>query len=226
MIIDCHAHILPEVDHGCKNLDTAERQLKSAKEAGIDLIASTSHFYPDKELLDTFLNRRSQGYNKLQSLGIALPRVIVGAEATVCIGLHKLEGLEKLCIGNTGCLLLEMPFIKWNADYIETVKAIRDELKLTPIMAHIDRYPVPEVEKLLKLGLCCQVNAESICRFTQRRQIFKWIDAGHVFALGSDIHGTEPGYADFVKAKKLLGDRFDVIMRKSEEILGVHTAMK
>ena len=226
MIFDCHAHILPGVDHGCKDITMSQMQLKLAKEAGIEIINATSHFYPDKELLDTFLKRRNEGAAGLLSLNINLPRVLIGAEATVCIGMNRLEGLEKLCIGDTKCILLEMPFIKWNYDYIETVMAIRDKLKLTPIMAHIDRYPVAEVDKLLESGFCCQINVENICRFTQRRRIFKWIDDGHVFALGSDIHGTEPGYADFIKAKKLLGDRFNLIMRKSEEILGVHTAIK
>jgi protein-tyrosine phosphatase len=46
MIIDFHAHILPGLDHGCKDLTTAVTQLKMAKKAGIDVVVATSHFYP------------------------------------------------------------------------------------------------------------------------------------------------------------------------------------
>lgn len=225
MIIDCHAHILPRVDHGCESPGTAKLQLEAAVNAGVDVIVASSHFYPDKELLDTFLKRREEGIKSLNSMSLIRPRILIGAEATVCIGMQRLENLDKLCIGDTKCILLEMPFINWNSEYIEAVKGIRDELGLIPLMAHIDRYPEKEVKKLLDLGVYCQINAESLCSIFHRRRLIKWIDQGHIYALGSDIHGTESGYANFLKAKKLLGARFDTIMRKSAELLGIYTTI-
>ena len=47
-----------------------------------------------------------------------------------------------------------------------------------------------------------------------------WIDEGLVVGLGSDIHQADKkAYASYVKAKKKLGDRFNKIMKKSNELI-------
>jgi protein-tyrosine phosphatase len=219
MITDFHAHVLPGADHGCSGGTEAKKQLELAYKAGVGLIVATPHFYPDRQTLNAFLERRKKAAAELLSLKIVKPDVIIGSETTVCKGIDKLEGIEELCVGGTRCILLEMPFTVWDSEYIETVKAVRDRLKLVPVMAHIDRYPVKEVQKLISLGVRCQINADGLCRLSARRRLLKWIDEGYVYALGSDIHGIEDGYVNFDKAKKLLGSRFDSLMEKSMALL-------
>ena len=43
--IDFHAHILPRCDHGSDGWETSRQQLKLAREAGVEVICATSHFY-------------------------------------------------------------------------------------------------------------------------------------------------------------------------------------
>ncbi len=219
MIIDFHAHILPGADHGCSGAGESSRQLELAYRAGIDLVVATPHFYPDRETLGNFLARRAEAEAELRSLAPDRPAVLVGSEATVCKGIDRLEGIEELCVAGTRCIVLEMPFTVWDGEYIETVRAVRDRLGLAPVMAHIDRYPAKEAAKLLEIGVCFQLNAEGVCRFFQRGRLFKLVDQGRVFALGSDMHGTRTGYAEYEKARRLLGRRFDEIMARSAELL-------
>ncbi len=219
MIIDFHAHILPGADHGCANAGDARRQLELALRAGVELIVATPHFYPDRETLASFAERRKKAGEELRGLAGAGPRVVVGSETAVCKGLDRLEGIEELCIEGTRCILLEMPFTVWDKEYIDTVKAVRDRLGLAPVMAHIDRYPPKEAKKLMEAGLCCQINAEGLRGFAGRKRLLKWIDEGRVVALGSDIHGTKRGYMDFDRARKILGGRFDPLMSKSGALL-------
>ena len=45
------------------------------------------------------------------------------------------------------------------------------------------------------------------------------IEDGCVYALGSDLHGTEPGYKPWFKAEKKLKWYFDEIMEKTEKLI-------
>ena len=46
--LDYHAHILPGCDHGSSSVDMSLKQMDMAKEAGIQTICATPHFYPHK----------------------------------------------------------------------------------------------------------------------------------------------------------------------------------
>ena len=60
MNIDFHAHVLPGADHGSANLDTSLKQLALAKQAGIDHVIATPHFYPRHDAPERFLKRRAE----------------------------------------------------------------------------------------------------------------------------------------------------------------------
>ncbi|MDL2302574.1 hypothetical protein LJC58_09505 [Lachnospiraceae bacterium OttesenSCG-928-D06] len=58
--IDFHAHILPGMDHGCKNCKMSEKQLEIAGKYGVNRIVATPHFYAQEETVDSFLQRRKE----------------------------------------------------------------------------------------------------------------------------------------------------------------------
>ena len=98
MQIDFHAHILPGADHGSDGLATSLRQISLAREAGIDLLIATPHFYPRHEALGPFLARRAETYACLtEALPADAPRIRLGAEVQLCRGLNHMHGLEQLC---------------------------------------------------------------------------------------------------------------------------------
>ena len=204
MVIDLHAHILPGADHGCRDRATAQAQLESIAANGTDAVVATPHFYPHRDNIVAFLARRTAAVERLRrcTLPPAL-RVFLGSEVQVCEGLDEMEELEALCIRGTKVILLEMPHTKWSTRLLATVLAIA-ERGLVPVLAHVDRYPVREINKLLEKGVLAQLNAEALEGFFSRRRAIRYLKGGRVVAFGSDLHGAEPdGYEAFLRVKRL-----------------------
>ena len=218
-MIDFHAHVLPRCDHGSDGIETSLKQLRLAKEAGVQTVIATPHFYPDHDRFPEFLTRRERTYAALMEQHSGLPEVRVGCEVNLCPGLDHLEGIEQACVQGTKVILLEMPYEYWSSSLEETMLRFLEDSGLVPVLAHVDRYDPDRIEHLLRLGFLAQLNAECFSTLRGRRQKFDWIDRGSVVALGSDIHGVKPGYAEFTHALKVLKDRADVIFRRTEQLL-------
>ncbi len=215
--IDFHTHILPGADHGSDSLATSLSQIELAKSACVDVLIATSHFYPHRHRINDFLKKRDKAYNELtQNTDI---EIIAGAEVLLCEGLNKLEGLEKLTIGDSNVILLELPDSTFKPEYESCVEDIISS-GYRIVLAHADRYPEENIERLVSIGAKIQLNASALSGFLTKKHITKWIERGLVVALGSDIHmADKKAYASFVKAKKKLGSYFDSIMQKTNQIL-------
>ena len=215
--IDFHTHILPRADHGSDSVETSLKQIELSRTAGIEVIVATPHFYPHRHALDKFLSRRSLAAAEIKKHSDS--NVIIGAEILLCDSLDKLTNLESLCIENTRTLLIELPFWDFRQEYITTVdKLIGDGYSV--VLAHADRYPKDNIEKLVNLGAKIQLNASALSKFFVKRHLYEWIDRGLVVAIGSDIHMADKcAYKKFAKARKRLGEEFDKIMLESEKIL-------
>ena len=218
-MLDFHAHILPGADHGSDGLQTSLRQLTLAEQAGIDTIVATPHFYPQRDDFGQFLQLRQRSFAKLrESYGGAI-RILPGAEVHMCVGLDHLEGLEKLCVPGTNVMLCELPFRSLPAGMTDTFERLMEERDIVPVLAHVDRYDSGVIENLFGMGLRGQLNAEPLSHHFHRRRFLPWIDRGQIVALGSDIHGTEIGYSQFLKAVDFLGDRFQTIDARARALL-------
>ncbi len=218
MLIDFHSHILPCADHGSDSLEMSLRQIERISAENVKTVVATPHFYPDRTNVDKFLNmRRECECNLRKALNSDAPEIVVGAEVLICSGIHKMKDLDKLCIGDTDYILLEMPFYRWGDHLFETVREVIN-IGLKPIMAHIDRYSEKDVERMMYLNVAAQVNTDAINSFFGRKKVMRWIDEGRVVAIGSDLHG-DGNYADFVHGCAKLGDKCNEIMTMSEKIL-------
>lgn len=204
--IDFHSHILPGLDHGCRNVETSLAQLALIGAGGTQTVVASSHFYPERMNLADFTRHRSASVQALaKALPAVHPNIIVGAEVACYPGLHHMEGLEELCVAGTDCLLLEMPLARWNDALYETVDGILDR-GIRVILAHIDRYDSGDVEDIMQMDVMAQINASSLLPYFRRRKLMHWFAQDRVFALGSDLHGAEEGgYDHFVKAMEKLG---------------------
>jgi len=221
MTIDFHAHILPGADHGCENVAVSIRQIAAARSADIDVIVGSAHFYPYKETVSRFLDRRERSERLLRQhlTGAERPLILAGAEVYACEGMERMEQLDRLCIANTNVLLLEMPFSGWSSGLIESVLQIENRCGLKVVLAHVERYEHHPVQALLDAGLLAQVNVCSLRGWLRRKKLMPWIDSGFVAALGSDIHGEGKEYRCFKKASGYLGPYYDRIMKHSVSLL-------
>jgi len=220
IVIDFHAHILPELDHGCGSVSMAQKQLELAADAGVDVVVATSHFYPHVDTVPGFVQARKEAYDRLlEGLSTVknMPELLLGAEVLACKGIERMEGLEQLCVESTKVLLLEMPFTKqWEKPLVDSVCKLAKKFQV--ILAHADRYSVDSVQELMEAGCLVQLNADAVCSLKKRRLCKKYLQTGAVAALGSDIHGIKTGYRKFIKAQKVLGKSGEQIMKKTKEL--------
>jgi len=219
MLIDFHAHIIPECDHGSDSLETSLRQLERARGAGIDVIVATPHFYMQRQSVETFLLNRERGFNKLLPAAGDSIRIVKAAEVTLSFDLVSLPELEKLCIEGTNYMLLEMPSHNWTRWVLDSIYKITSIRGIRPIIAHIDRYDPDLVSSLLDMDVLFQLNASALLPIVKRGRYRRMIQDGLIHVLGSDAHGTGDEFADYAKAIKLLKDDMHVLTSNSEAIL-------
>lgn len=203
--LDFHAHILPGCDHGSDCLDTSLKQLEMAVSAGVKTICATPHFYPHKKSLESFLKRREESAKALfERLPENSPIIQLGAEVLICEGMERMDELPRLCREGTNELLLEMPFYDWPESIWDTLYMLCDRSDIQIVLAHADRYPRADIERLINDGIPLQLNAVCLTKPLQRRRYLSWIESGYVKYIGSDIHMLGEGYRDFEKCRKLL----------------------
>lgn len=235
---DIHSHILPGMDDGCKTPEEAVQLLRSSYDQGVHKICLTPHYYP-VESVEEFLVRRNQAEkvlrNALKKETGPVPEICLGAEVAYRSGICYQEDLDKLCIGKSQYLLLEMPFHTWGDEVIRTVRGISNVRGITPILAHIERYlPMQEkdvLERLLDQEILVQMNAARLLHFSSRCQARRLLNNGTVQLLGSDCHNNTSraqnlGQAVEYLQKKRMDDILEEISRRSRRIFREATGEK
>lgn len=205
LTLDYHAHILPGCDHGSDSVETSRKQLAMAAAAGVRTVCATPHFYPHKESIPSFLQRREASARLLrENLTADALQLQLGAEVLICDGMERLDGLSRLCRGETNELLREMPFYQWSESIWDTLYALCERRDIEIVLAHAERYPPEAIEQLIRDNVALQLNSECLTRPLHRKRYLTWIKNGSVKYLGSDIHMLGNGYRDFEKCRRLL----------------------
>lgn len=206
LTLDYHAHVLPGCDHGSDSVETSRKQLAMAAAARVRTVCATPHFYPRKESIPSFLQRREASARLLrENLTADAPQLQLGAEVLICDGMERLDGLPRLCRSETNELLLEMPFYQWPEAIWDTLYALCERRDIKIVLAHAERYPPEAIEQLIRDNVALQLNSECLTRPLHRKRYLTWIKNGSVKYLGSDIHMLGDGYRAWEKCVKLLG---------------------
>lgn len=235
---DLHSHILPGMDDGCQTAAESVQLLRTSYQQGIRKMCATPHYYP-VETADEFLARRDAAeqelYTALERETLPVPKLCMGAEVAYRPGICYQEDLNKLCIGKSQYLLLEMPFHKWGDEVIRTVRGISNVRGITPILAHIERYlPMQDkevLERLLDQEILVQMNAARLLHFASRGQARRLLNNRMVNLLGSDCHNNTSrpqnlGQAVEYLEKKGMEDILEELSRRSRRIFREATGEK
>ena len=193
---DIHCHLVPGIDDGQKDADSAADLVAHEKSWGIERIICTPHITQD-----TFENTPETiipAFNKLREAvdkaGVDI-RLDYSAE-------HRIDGffldqLEKGVVRPmpNNYLLVENSFIQeaWNLDqtlFDITLKGFK------PILAHPERYSYyfdkpQRYEQLHSSGILFQINLLSLAGYygkNEKKIAEMLIDKGLVDLLGSDMH--------------------------------------
>ena len=231
-MLDLHSHILPEMDDGSKSVEMSHAMLDLMGQQGVRTVIATPHFYASRDLPEAFLERRERAVGLLGDRKPGQPQVLFGAEVAYFDGMGRSEQvLRQLQLGDSGLLLVEMPFGEWNKRIVREICDLPLQTGLTPVLAHVDRYrgrdQLPRaMEEMLDCGVLFQCNAEPFLQFGSRGWALKLVKMGAVHFLGSDAHNLttrKPNLGDAARVieKKLGGEALaDLMAFSHEQLLG------
>lgn len=206
-MIDLHSHILPGIDDGSNTPEMSYKLLQMLSKQGVDTVVATPHFYAYHNDPQTFLNNRKDAHKALcdylhdrEQVGAAigetpapLPQILLGAEVAYFDGIGRCEELPKLQLGESGLVLIEMPFGSWTKRMVDEVCMLPSQLGITAVLAHVERYPVRDQlhrfkAQLLDAGVMLQCNADAFLKGMKSRRYLKMLDRCEIHFLGSDCH--------------------------------------
>lgn len=229
--IDFHSHILPGMDDGAKDADTARKMLALLHGQQVSLVASTSHYIPHKESVEEFIGRRSAAISLMQDAcaDIAIPEIRYGAEIYLEKGVSGRD-LRPLFLGGTNALLLELPRAPFESWMIHEIENIMYSFSAVPIMAHIERYAdwYSKTEMNEVLSIEDTIFQISVSVFGDNRQLknAKELDKmGLPLLFGSDAHnlaGRAPNWnvmTEKLKKKPKLAYLLENAERTAAELL-------
>lgn len=198
LLFDIHSHILPAIDDGSSSLEESLELLKIMKEQGVTHILATPHFYPLEDNFSDFSDASNAAFFQLTEKikNLDLPQVFLGCEMLYFEGIGNSETLSKLCLNNSYHLLLELTDECINEALFENIIKIRDDLGITPIIAHVERYfKAKKYRKFLKFlaeeNIMVQINASSVLIPFYLRTIKRLFKLNINCVIASDAHSLE-----------------------------------
>lgn len=196
--VDIHAHVLPGIDDGPRNLEGALAMLRAATEAGTATIAATPHLRSDfpHVRVDELAHRCDALREEIAREGIEIS-VVSGAEASLPWALEAAEDELKLATyAQRGTdLLIETPSLA-AAGLDRMLYALRLRgLRVT--LAHPERNPEfqrdpSQLGELVRQGVLLQLDAEAVLDTRRRSPVAQLARSlcvdGLAHALASDGH--------------------------------------
>ena len=222
--------MLPGIDDGSKDVAMSLEMISRSVEQGVEGIIFTPHFYADMNSPETFLRKRDKALHELEdNLGRLhkVPVYTTGAEVHYFRGMSRSKDIERLCIGNSDYILIEMPFRNWQPNMIDEIEEISLVLGLRVIIAHIERYFDQDKKLVNRLldnpNLLIQCNAEFFIEKSTYSKAVRLLKTRRIDLLGSDSHNLSsrrPNLAEAVEVikKKDKKDALGHIVRAGRRI--------
>lgn len=196
-MIDTHSHLLPGLDHGCPDMQTALLMAEKSAASGVTLVICTPHLY---EWNPTLVRQARETVVKMRkvlvSRGVPLElRLGFEVDLSVVAPAGK-KNLETLAVeGTSGVLILETPYQDWPSHLERLVRRLSLG-GFVPVLAHPERNERVQEDPsvlvpCLEAGAVVQGTAGSIGgEFGEKpkRALFALLAGGLVSLLASDAH--------------------------------------
>ena len=121
----------------------------------------------------------------------------------------NITDLDKLTIGGTNYILLEMPYEKWKYDTFDEIYNIT-QLGFKPIMAHLDRFLDQEhwFGELFGMDLLYQINSCAFIDKNTRKMVARLFEKNAIHIIGSDTHNLSDRKPDASAAYEIVSKKF------------------
>lgn len=215
-MIDLHAHILPGLDDGPRDMAGALAMARAAVAAGTRAVATTSHINIGFGLEpEDLAAARDALAGELAEAGIELELLSGGEIAPERLRDLGDDQLRALTLGDGGCVLLECPFPPVGSA-MELMVAELHRRGFEVLLAHPERSATfqrdpARLQRLVDLGAAAQVTAGALAGGfgeTARRAGFHLLEAGLVHVLASDSHDPAHRPPDPRLADRALTERY------------------
>jgi protein-tyrosine phosphatase len=200
-IIDTHSHLLPLVDHGSPDMETALRMVRAAAAQGTTAIACTPHLYElDPDLIERVRKVHGQAKKAVEEAAIPVT-LLLGFEVDLMVAAtSNLETVRELCIEGSAAVIIETPFSNWPPFFEETIYRL-STAGIQPILAHPERSErvrrSPDaLTGLMNAGAVLQGTSGSLSPLLRRgshKTFYELLARGWFSLLASDGH-SQPEY--------------------------------
>ncbi len=210
--VDFHTHILPKMDDGSPSAEESVRMLGSSVRGGISCVVLTPHFLAEHDNPERFLARREHCLERLREVWKEKkPFLIPGAETAYFDGISSMSALPEMCLGQSRCLLLEMPYCPWTERMISEVMSLSGRGGYRIVLAHAERYlrfqKSDVFYRLIDRGVRLQTNAGFVIDWRTRRKALRLLKEGWIHLLGSDSHNMEHRPPNLGEACRILREK-------------------
>ncbi len=191
--MDFHSHCLPGIDDGAKTVQASHNMLKRAFEQNVDTVVATPHYKLTNESPSDFAKRRDSALKKVAAIleKGKYPRIIPGCEIMLSQHLEE-KDLSPLIIREFNAMLFEFPETGFRPWIINEIENITFKYKITPIIAHFERYdkiPSHHLEALTSIdGVVFQFNNTALKSLSAIKKMNRLLDMGVPVILSSDAH--------------------------------------
>ena len=218
-MIDIHAHILPGIDDGAADMESALEMAAMAVESGVTIMVATPHssaYGRMQNHWDEQLVRRVKDFRSaLEQANIPL-KVAPGMEI---FGTPEVPELlkQKRMLGLNGSdyPLIEFPFSNYAVQATEILEDVVG-IGMRPLIAHPERYTYvqkdPSILNLwVEMGCLLQINKGSLLgSFGRNEKYLAWelVERNFAFAVASDAHSPTVRTTWMKDVQQLLREEF------------------
>lgn len=199
-MIDLHAHVLPHLDDGPKNMAQTEANLRQAVASGTHTIVTVAHandHHYDVQV-DAYWNAYDSVQEWLSSTSIAItliPAMEVRLSPDIAEGYQSQKFLP---IGDSGFICVELPSVDFPSYTLNALYELA-LAEIHPILIHPERNrglrKMPELaDRLMDMGIVGVASMGSLTgQFGEdvQKSVWSFIDNGLIQAVATDGHSVE-----------------------------------
>ena len=211
-MVDIHCHILPEVDDGAWDLETAMEMARMAVRCGVRRIIATPHFQgvPDSlEEIPHIIHQYQLLKNAMEQEKLEL-QLLPGAEILCLPQTLELARIGRLpTLGDSRYVLTEFYFdASW--EFMDTTLEKLQSYGYRPVVAHPERYGAIQREpdragRWFDRGIVLQVNKGSVLGAFGRRAeetAVRLLYRGNIHIIASDAHSPHRRTTDLTGVRE------------------------
>lgn len=191
---DLHTHILPGIDDGASDFDTALEMLRAEIENHVDTVVLTPHYFVN-EFGESDKEKIRLRFEELKAKCDGLPiRILLGAELYYHPYLaEQLKRHEALTMNGSDYILVEFSLVQKYYDLSDVFYNLQC-YGYKVILAHPERYTYLTVEEIVELrrnGVLIQIDTSSVLGDFGKeaaKKAARLLRGDHVDFIASDAH--------------------------------------